>query len=202
MLDILSTELEKYFEKSWNFIDKAKESNSGILIHCVMGRSRSPAILISYLMYRKHFNSLFDTFNFVNEKRDINPNNSFMISLCNFEISHFNIPESTMKGFDILKAVARVENSNSKRLNKKKQGNERAQEFIKEFLTEDLMLKAADGEFSKKKKIECFLQNTVKLIQNEEKGLKEYHLDFVFLIKDVKKKAKEFYMEKINENKQ
>jgi len=153
MLDILSTELEKYFEKSWNFIDKAKESNSGILIHCVMGRSRSPAILISYLMYRKHFNSLFDTFNFVNEKRDINPNNSFMISLCNFEISHFNIPESTMKGFDILKAVARVENSNSKRLNKKKQGNERAQEFIKEFLTEDLMLKkAADGEFSKKKK--------------------------------------------------
>jgi hypothetical protein len=40
--------LEGHFSGAFEFIDKAKR----VLVHCAVGKSRSPAILIAYLMYK------------------------------------------------------------------------------------------------------------------------------------------------------
>ncbi|KAF4700504.1 hypothetical protein FOZ62_008355 [Perkinsus olseni] len=40
-----------YLKKAWDFIDDAhKHADGNILIHCIMGQSRSVIVLVSYLM--------------------------------------------------------------------------------------------------------------------------------------------------------
>ena len=39
-------------QDAWRFIDKARDIGTNVLIHCAMGKSRSSAVLISYLMHR------------------------------------------------------------------------------------------------------------------------------------------------------
>ena len=45
--------LKQFFEEAFEFIDRAKASSNGILIHCQAGVSRSPTIAVAYLM--KHY---------------------------------------------------------------------------------------------------------------------------------------------------
>lgn len=58
-----------------------------VFVHCNCGVSRSPTIIISYLMGRLNY-SLFDAFYLVKKRRDIiQPNLEFMKMLINYEIS-------------------------------------------------------------------------------------------------------------------
>eukprot|EP00026_Physarum_polycephalum_P015003 Phypoly_transcript_15580.p1 GENE.Phypoly_transcript_15580~~Phypoly_transcript_15580.p1 ORF type:complete len:296 (+),score=63.26 Phypoly_transcript_15580:30-890(+) len=43
------------FEEAFALIDKAKETNKPILVHCMRGRSRSATIVIAYLMTRERW---------------------------------------------------------------------------------------------------------------------------------------------------
>ena len=55
-------------------------SSDRILIHCKVGKSRSPLIVISYLMNK--YNILFDeAYSFVSKKRNININDGFVQQL-------------------------------------------------------------------------------------------------------------------------
>lgn len=55
-------------------------SSDTILIHCKVGKSRSPLIVISYLMNK--YNILFDeAYSFVSKKRNININDGFVQQL-------------------------------------------------------------------------------------------------------------------------
>ena len=38
-------------QQAWRFIRKAQAVGSGVLVHCAMGKSRSSAVLISYIMH-------------------------------------------------------------------------------------------------------------------------------------------------------
>ena len=42
--------LKQFFEEAFEFIDRAKASSNGVLIHCQAGVSRSPTIAVAYLM--------------------------------------------------------------------------------------------------------------------------------------------------------
>jgi predicted protein tyrosine phosphatase len=42
--------LHPHFETAFEFINDAEKSGGRVLIHCVVGKSRSPAIVIAYLM--------------------------------------------------------------------------------------------------------------------------------------------------------
>jgi protein-tyrosine phosphatase len=65
--------INNYFDETHQFINDAKNNNSNILIHCRSGHSRSPTIVISYIM-KFHGLTFDDAYQLVNNKRKIFPN--------------------------------------------------------------------------------------------------------------------------------
>ncbi len=72
-------------EESLSFIDKVKEKNGKVLVHCNMGISRSSTIVIAYLM--KYYKLKYeDCYAWVRQWRSFaNPNRAFVQQLKNFE---------------------------------------------------------------------------------------------------------------------
>merc|ERR1712012_110576 len=77
--------LRQFFEEAFAFIDEAKKANTGVLVHCQAGISRSPTIAVAYLM--KHsLMAMAEAYKFVKTRRSIiSPNLNFMGQLWEFE---------------------------------------------------------------------------------------------------------------------
>ncbi|CAF0726008.1 unnamed protein product [Rotaria sp. Silwood1] len=74
-----------YFDQAYTFIYNAIENHEKVLVHCVAGISRSPAIVIGFLMRYAHMN-MDDAYEFVKQKRSIvSPNLNFMGQLLQYE---------------------------------------------------------------------------------------------------------------------
>jgi hypothetical protein len=52
--DSIGADLSQYFDEAAAFIDEAKASGYSVLVHCQQGVSRSPTVVLSYLMLRCH----------------------------------------------------------------------------------------------------------------------------------------------------
>jgi len=52
--DLPSEDLVQYFSKCFAFIDEAIDSNSGVLVHCMAGISRSATVCIGYMMWKNN----------------------------------------------------------------------------------------------------------------------------------------------------
>ena len=78
--DIINQNIIQYFGECLNFI-KGEEK---ILVHCAAGVSRSATIVIAYIMWDKKL-SYEDALNFVQSKRNVNPNPGFVEQLKIFE---------------------------------------------------------------------------------------------------------------------
>jgi len=77
--------LKQFFEEAFEFIDRAKASSNGVLIHCQAGVSRSPTIAVAYLM-KYYPMAMSDAYKFVKRHRSIiSPNLNFMGQLYEFE---------------------------------------------------------------------------------------------------------------------
>ena len=80
--DAVDEDLLSWLKEGFEFIDSSKNK---IYIHCVMGISRSAAVVIAYLMYKDH-KSYEDAYNEVYTKRKvISPNSGFQEQLKKFE---------------------------------------------------------------------------------------------------------------------
>ena len=80
--DAIDENILSWFKEAFEFIDS---SVNNIYIHCVMGISRSPTIVIGYLMYKKKM-KYEEAYNFVRNKRNaISPNSGFQEQLKKFE---------------------------------------------------------------------------------------------------------------------
>ena len=76
-----NSNLIKYFKECIEYIEKADK----IYIHCMCGISRSPSIVIAYLMWKAHC-SYYDAYFFVKNRRSfICPNEGFVKQLKIFE---------------------------------------------------------------------------------------------------------------------
>ena len=85
LIDTPETEIIIHFEKSFNFIESARKEGKKILIHCKLGISRSPTILMAYLIRYMNFTAL-SALDFVKTKRkQVQPNPGFFCQLCSFE---------------------------------------------------------------------------------------------------------------------
>ena len=76
-----NSNLIKYFKECIEYIEKADK----IFVHCMCGISRSPSIVIAYLMWKSHC-SYYDAYFFVKNRRSfICPNEGFVKQLKIFE---------------------------------------------------------------------------------------------------------------------
>ncbi|KAL9904697.1 dual specificity protein phosphatase 19 [Glossina fuscipes] len=84
-LDLPETLLvDAVFSKSFDFIEECRLNGGKILIHCNAGISRSPSVVIAYLMHYRGMD--FQTaYKYVKTKRPcIQPNEGFLIQLKNY----------------------------------------------------------------------------------------------------------------------
>ncbi|KAM7256271.1 hypothetical protein ACFE04_012012 [Oxalis oulophora] len=87
VMDIGSTNLAQYFDECFEFIEGAKRSGGGVLVHCFMGISRSVTVVVAYLM-KKHGMSMSQALEIVKTKRpQAAPNHGFMTQLLLLEKS-------------------------------------------------------------------------------------------------------------------
>ncbi|XP_042111962.1 dual specificity protein phosphatase 3 isoform X1 [Ovis aries] len=74
--------LSAYFEKAADFIDQAlAQKNGRVLVHCREGYSRSPTLVIAYLMMRQKMD-VKSALSIVRQNREIGPNDGFLAQLC------------------------------------------------------------------------------------------------------------------------
>ncbi|CAL8092074.1 unnamed protein product [Calicophoron daubneyi] len=83
--DLQSQDLRPLFTSAFQFIEEARCSGTAVLVHCQAGVSRSPSLVIAYLMAHSRL-SLRDAYQLVKSKRSvISPNFAFLGQLCEFE---------------------------------------------------------------------------------------------------------------------
>ena len=84
-----STNLIEFFPKAFEFIDDAKAKSGGVLVHCNAGVSRSPTVVIAYVM-KSLQTPLSEAIECVRSKRSCAyPNQGFMDQLRLYETHLF-----------------------------------------------------------------------------------------------------------------
>ncbi|XP_028982751.1 dual specificity protein phosphatase family protein [Betta splendens] len=73
-------DLSRYFRVAADFIHKALKSKGKVLVHCIMGVSRSATLVLGYLMLRQRL-PLREALRLVVQKRAIYPNRNFLFLL-------------------------------------------------------------------------------------------------------------------------
>lgn len=79
--------LSQYFCSTTQFIHEAlSDARNKVLVHCVMGRSRSATLVLSYLM-RQHTLTVVEAIEHVRQRRCILPNHGFLKQLRALDIT-------------------------------------------------------------------------------------------------------------------
>ncbi|KAI3469517.1 hypothetical protein Pfo_026180 [Paulownia fortunei] len=79
--------ISQYFDECFAFIEEARATGGGVLVHCFAGRSRSVTVVVAYLMFKNGM-SLSEALEYVKTKRPVaSPNSGFLLRLQEYERS-------------------------------------------------------------------------------------------------------------------
>jgi protein-tyrosine phosphatase len=82
--DQVDADIQSHFDAVNDFIDKAIQQSGCVFVHCQAGVSRSPTLVIAYLMSR-HSMTLDQAYSFVQHRRPlIKPNDGFLRQLIQY----------------------------------------------------------------------------------------------------------------------
>lgn len=81
--DDLRTDLTRYFEPTFRFIDSHLSEGQSVYVHCRAGISRSSTVVLYYIM-RKYQLSLLQALQYLKSRRPVvQPNDAFLKQLAN-----------------------------------------------------------------------------------------------------------------------
>ena len=80
IMDVPHAKISVHFHAAADFIDDAIRSGGKVLVHCLMGLSRSATIAIAYLMIKRGL-TVEDALKKVRKARGIRPNDGFLRQL-------------------------------------------------------------------------------------------------------------------------
>lgn len=84
LLDLPVTNISAHFAETADFIENGVKSGGKVLVHCVMGMSRSSTCVLSYLMIKEGFTAT-EAMRRVRLHRDIRPNDGFLHQLAELD---------------------------------------------------------------------------------------------------------------------
>eukprot|EP01004_Peranema_trichophorum_P005501 NODE_4359_length_1180_cov_74.512772_g3850_i0.p1 GENE.NODE_4359_length_1180_cov_74.512772_g3850_i0~~NODE_4359_length_1180_cov_74.512772_g3850_i0.p1 ORF type:complete len:301 (+),score=58.70 NODE_4359_length_1180_cov_74.512772_g3850_i0:94-903(+) len=84
--DTADVDIKSHFSKTSEFIYKARQSNSAVLVHCFKGVSRSPAVVCAYLMEKERIPFDEAMSKIRSSRPSINPNAGFRKQLAQLNI--------------------------------------------------------------------------------------------------------------------
>jgi protein-tyrosine phosphatase len=189
LVDVVDEDVTSIFNEAFEFLEQCREAGRRVLVHCVIGKSRSASIVIAYLMKHNQM-ALQKAFNFVKSKRAlIQPNNGFMIQLREYEQKLFNTGPSMNEGdWEVIIPPAKKNKAQAKPQRDIPEAEVTAavDKFVKKVLSESRLQEIADkgcnGKLVKSNtgKFLNQMHETVALLINNnadmESGLKEVDL--------------------------
>ena len=84
ILDVPQARISLHFQEAADFIERSLIAGGRVLVHCMVGISRSATIVIAYLMIKRHM-SLEDAGRLVRRHREVRPNDGFLRQLLELE---------------------------------------------------------------------------------------------------------------------
>jgi protein-tyrosine phosphatase len=129
----------KYFPEIVEFIDQGLRQGR-VLVHCMMGISRSATAIILYLMVRKDMSSS-SARKFVKQKSSlVNPNRGFITQLVNYELLNLKrnkTPSSLILNYDLVRTKYRSPRIKPRLIDKDKSSGETAFATVVKAIIED-----------------------------------------------------------------
>ncbi|KAF8787576.1 dual specificity protein phosphatase 3-like isoform X1 [Argiope bruennichi] len=84
LIDAPRTRIIDYFDEGVNFIDDGVSSGGKVLVHCLMGLSRSATFVAAYLMIKKNMKAK-EALRTIRKQREVRPNDGFLVQLLQLE---------------------------------------------------------------------------------------------------------------------
>merc|ERR1712080_77129 len=91
VIDMPNSDISAHFNTATAFIQKALNSGGKVLVHCLMGRSRSACLVLAYLILSCDMD-IITAVNTVIPHRDVRPNDGFLLQLIQLDKNKRNIP--------------------------------------------------------------------------------------------------------------
>lgn len=94
--------ISRVFDKAFGFLQRAKDENKRVLVHCAAGANRSATIVIAWLMHSKQITLAEAWKEIKSKRRGVVPLKDNRLELLNFERSMFKGASSFEKDEDFL----------------------------------------------------------------------------------------------------